>query len=121
MSVVGLGIMALDKTYQDTWITRAEKLDGMSYAEFLKSPEWALLKRRAYSRPHFRRCWICGTKKDIDLHHTSYKWIDRLELRNVRPICRTHHEAIHRVAREWDISVRLATRKALKLYRRGQL
>lgn len=103
-----------DMTYSDTWQTRSEVLGERSYQDFLKSPQWKELKKRAKGREHFRRCWICGSTDRIELHHTSYRWINLTDLRNVRPVCRSHHEEIHRYARRKQISVRLATRKIFR-------
>jgi hypothetical protein len=107
----------LDITYSDTWKTRNEVLGDRSYQEYLQSPEWAALKERASSREHFKYCWVCGSSEGIERHHTSYKWLNLLDLRNVRPICRLHHQEIHDLAKAEKISVRLATRKVFRLFR----
>jgi hypothetical protein len=113
-----MGYRKLDKTYADTWVTRRRVLGEQTYEEFLKSDDWQTLKARAFKRPHYHRCWICKSTDRIELHHTSYKWADRLDLRNVRPICRLHHQQIHDLAKAQDISVRLATNKVFKEFRK---
>lgn len=102
----------LDKTYSDTWNTRAIRLKelGTTYKDFLKSDYWLSVKRKAQSRDAYRCCKVCGTTSGIDLHHTSYKWLGtKDELRCVVPLCREHHESVHDLAKNKQISVRLAS------------
>lgn len=100
----------LDNTYDDTWNTRLNNLD-CSYEEFLKSDHWLKVKQKARSRHKtYGCCSFCGSRDNIELHHTSYKWIGtKDELRNVVPLCREHHEQVHSYAREKMVSVRIAT------------
>lgn len=108
--------MTLDNSYTDTWKTRSTKLKGLSYSEYLKSHEWYLLKRKASTRPHLQKCYVCGSPKRLELHHRSYNTIGTTDLRNLRALCRTHHQGIHDYAKAKKISVRLATKKYRRLY-----
>ena len=101
----------LDTTYEDTWNTREERLRelGMSYKEFLLSDMWREVKLKAKSRKNYQTCEFCDCS-EVDLHHSSYKWLGtKDELRTVYACCRYHHELIHRMAKELNISVRLST------------
>jgi hypothetical protein len=108
----------LDKTYFDTWKTRSEFLD-IPYSEFITSDYWRNVKKKALSRGDvYRKCRFCGSSRNIDLHHTSYKWIGtKDELRNVIPLCREHHEEVHTFAKENKVSVRVATNILRKTYK----
>ena len=108
--------MKLDNSYIDTWITRQAKLNGLSYSDYLKSKEWQLIRRKAYKRPHLKKCYVCGSTDKLELHHRSYNTIGTTDLRNVRAVCRTCHQAIHDYSKQNKISVRLATKKYRKLY-----
>lgn len=102
----------LDNTYNDTWNTREQRLKelGTTYKEFLQSAYWLDVKRKAQSRAAYNCCKVCGSTSDIDLHHTSYKWLGtKDELRCVIPLCREHHEKVHNLAKTKQISVRLAS------------
>ena len=112
------GSVGLDVTYSDTWKTRSNNL-SMPYSEFLKSDHWLAVKKKAALRKDkYGSCEVCGTTKNIELHHTSYKWIGtKNELCNVIPLCRTHHQKVHDVAKETGTSVRRATIAVRKRYR----
>lgn len=101
----------LDTTYEDTWNTREERLRelGMSYKEFLLSDTWKAVKLKASSRKNYQTCEFCDCTK-VELHHSSYKWLGtKDELRTVYACCRYHHELIHKMSKELNISVRLST------------
>lgn len=107
----------LDKEYLDTWNTREENLtalDIQTYKEFLDSNLWKELKTKARKRSNYQKCYLCGCKDNLEFHHLSYKHLT--ELRNVRSVCRTHHQEIHDYAKDNGISVRLATNHLKKEY-----
>jgi hypothetical protein len=109
----------LDVTYSDTWDVRQKNLE-ISYSEFLNSDHWLAVKRKAKSRRKtYGKCMFCGSTHNIDLHHTSYKWIGtNHELRNVIPLCRFHHKEVHDYAKENGFSVRIATIHVRKKYKK---
>lgn len=100
----------LDYSYEDTWLRRESKLK-MSYQEFLKSDYWYNVKLKAWKRKEtYGRCLFCGSTKNIELHHITYKWIfTKDELRGIIALCREHHEEVHKYARENQISIRIAS------------
>lgn len=107
----------LDYTYQDTWDRRFKNLKGMSYQDYLKSDHWKGVKEKASKRENYKRCECCGDYK-VELHHRSYKSIlTKDELRNIIALCREHHQEVHDLAKDEQISVRLATRKVIRKYR----
>lgn len=108
---------SLDLTHNDTWRTRGKNLKT-SYEEFLQSDHWKEVKKKALSRKKtYGKCQICGTDKNIDLHHTSYKWIGtKHELRNIIPLCRRHHNEVHEYAKKTGYSVRISTLNVKNLY-----
>lgn len=109
----------LDKTFQDTWETRNKRLKelNMTYSEFLISELWSKTRKKAHSRKAYEKCRICGSTENIDLHHTSYKWLGtKDELRTVVPVCREHHKYIHEYAKSNNLSVRLATNFVFDLF-----
>lgn len=106
----------LDTTFTDTWNTRKSKLNKISYTEYLNSDEWSAIKRKALGRDRYKKCYVCGSKHNIELHHMSYNTIGTTDLRNIRALCRNHHQEIHDFAKKYNISVRLATRKYRKIF-----
>lgn len=100
-----------DYTYQDTWITRDTKLKklNLTYDEYLNSDYWKQTLKKANSRSIYNKCEYCSNKRD-DLHHSSYKWLgEKNELMLVYPACHEHHNFIHQLAKESNLSIRLVT------------
>jgi hypothetical protein len=111
-------MMKLDNSYRDTWVTRSKQLCGGIYADYLKSDEWLKIHTKAKNRDNYKKCYVCGISGKLDLHHMSYNTIGTTDLRNIRSVCREHHQAIHDYARENNISVRLASRRYRKHYKK---
>lgn len=109
----------LDIEYIDTWIRRESNLKGISYYEYLKSDWWNSIKEKAKKRSDvYSSCQFCGTKDNIHLHHTSYKWIyTKHELLVIIPLCCQHHYEVHYYAKNNNISVRRATNIIRRKYR----
>jgi len=107
----------VDEIYADTWGTRERNLAGMTYGEYLESDYWQIVKTKAKSRPNYQKCEFC-TSTQIELHHTSYKWLrTNNELRVIISLCRDHHREIHDLAKTSNISVRVATNHLRKKYK----
>jgi hypothetical protein len=110
-------MLHFDKTYSDTWERRTLLLNGTTYGDYLASDAWSLVRKKANRRKKYKNCLCCGNPR-TELHHKDYKWIfTKDELRSVIPICRTHHQEIHDLAKEQKISVRLATNQTLAKYK----
>ena len=74
------------------------------YIKFLKSKKWKRIKDIYYSEDNQdnRHCFICGSVKDLNIHHISYKG-DLIEKTNglIDPVnlvilCRNCHIQAHR-------------------------
>jgi hypothetical protein len=107
----------LDEIHADTWGRRERNLRGMTYGEYLDSDHWQRVKVKASLRPNYRKCEFCNSTQ-VELHHTSYKWVlsDR-ELLVIISLCRVHHQEVHDLARTSDISVRVATNLLRRTYK----
>ena len=107
----------LDEIYADTWIRRDSVLGSFSYAQYLESEHWQQVKAKASARPNYQKCEFCDSQ-NVELHHTSYKWIwTEHELRTIISLCRDHHQEIHVLAKEKGISVRVATSSLRRIYK----
>ncbi len=67
---------------------------GMTYKEYLQSDHWKRTKERYYA-VRKRECWVCGTDRQIDLHHKTYDNIGRERIPDLVPLCRLHHGQFH--------------------------
>lgn len=100
---------ALDEVYADTWDRRDVNLGTQTYGEYLSSSHWQAVKAKASKRVNYKTCECCDSTR-VELHHTSYKWINTTnELRTIVALCRVHHQEVHDLAKTTGVSVRLAT------------
>lgn len=107
----------VDYTFEDTWNRRSNNLNNMTYEEYLKSEHWQKVKRKAKRRLNYQKCEFCESK-NVELHHITYKWIlTPFELRGIISLCRKHHQDVHDLAKEKNISVRLATTELRRIYK----
>lgn len=92
-------------------LARKSASDAAAYRlGYLRSAAWA--KRRAKYYAWIRGlgkvpvCQVCGTKKDLQLHHLSYEgvrfdassgqWVAGESNDDFLPLCALHHEGLHR-------------------------
>jgi 5-methylcytosine-specific restriction endonuclease McrA len=103
------------RVHADTWRERQESLKGLPYVDYLKSQEWLNIKRVARTRPHYQKCFLCGTTQRLEIHHRNYKWLGTKDaMRNLIALCRDCHQSVHDIARKQDITVAYASRKIRK-------
>jgi len=63
--------------------------------EYRESDTWKEVKD-AYYKDHFYKCHICTTKKDLHLHHKTYKNLgDENLIRDLCYLCEDHHNSVH--------------------------
>lgn len=72
----------------------AQEAGWPSYAAYLASPAWKALRRRVMERDRWR-CVLCGSKKNLQVHHDRYDGLGREELRDLKTVCTACHEHIH--------------------------
>lgn len=107
----------LDEIYADTWDRRDIMIGTMRYSDYLASDHWNAVKKKALERPNYRKCEFCNSEQ-VELHHTSYKWIlTPKELLVIISLCRKHHQEVHDLASAEGISVRVATNRLRKRYK----
>jgi hypothetical protein len=52
--------------------------------------------RNYYKQRWIRKCFVCGTKKNINIHHLTYTTIGKEdEILDVVALCRKHHYLLH--------------------------
>lgn len=66
-----------------------------SYDEYLRSPHWRAF-RAAYHRTHAPVTCAACPRTTVSLHHVTYARLGRERPADVIPLCRGHHEAVHR-------------------------
>lgn len=68
----------------------------MKYEDFLQSEFWKTIRRRFYQKKTtIKVCFICGSNKNLQLHHRSYKKIFHNTTNNLICLCGSCHTSIH--------------------------
>jgi hypothetical protein len=92
-------------------IKRLQSLGFRTYADYLRSPEWAAVKWRYRRSKRPQGCQLCGAKP-VDLHHRTYKRIGGKEhLSDLVALCRQHHDQAHAEHQGDPQSLHRATRR----------
>jgi hypothetical protein len=77
-----------------------DKLDRMSYKQYLVSEEWNLIKKRIHKRDK-HTCQICGAKRthenktQFGVHHKHYENIKREKDEDLILLCNSCHAEVH--------------------------
>jgi len=79
------------------------KLGHEDYAAYLKSPEWANVKRRYRASLRPQDCGLCGTGENIQIHHLTYERVGQEELADLVALCGDCHSMLHVLERRGDI------------------
>jgi hypothetical protein len=69
----------------------------MTYDEYLRSDEWQ--QKRTAKLRRCRRCAICGSVRNLDVHHLIYRHLFDVTLADLRVLCRRCHEVTHELTR----------------------
>ena len=108
----------IDYTYNDTWERRGKNMIHKSYEDYLNSDWWKNIKQKALKRKCYQYCLFCKSNKNLNLHHTSYKWINtKDELRTIICLCNKCHKEVHNYAKSNLVSVRIATNSIRNRYK----
>lgn len=78
----------------------------MSYAEYINSREWQMVRERYKESGLKKICYCCDAHdQPLDLHHKSYKRLGHERLNDLCRACQQCHRKIHRLVEErgWDI------------------
>ena len=77
------------------------------YREYLRSDWWKKKKKNTGNKI----CFVCSTKNNLQLHHLTYVRIGREKDKDLKWLCREHHEGFHKFTNKKN-------KKALKNYKR---
>src|SRR3990167_545073 len=64
------------------------------YQGYLKSDHWKKVKK-SFNKTEVLMCWVCGTKRNIQVHHLNYETIGRESGEELIPLCAFHHRGLH--------------------------
>lgn len=66
----------------------------VDYQEYINSPEWKATSRRRMRMDGFQ-CAICGTAKNLAVHHITYERLGREEMDDLITLCKNCHSKVH--------------------------
>ncbi len=78
---------------------RLEAIGFATYSDYLASDVWRAFRQRYRASGKRMTCLVCASKP-IQLHHHTYVRLGRERLEDVDPLCRAHHEAVHKWLKE---------------------
>ena len=70
------------------------------YKKYLNSSHWKDVKQRYKASKLIQKCYVCGSKEKIHIHHKSYTRIGNEKLNDLIPLCETCHAKVHKYLRE---------------------
>lgn len=73
----------------------------MDYKEYLKTEDWK--QKRALKNSKRRRCAICGSTKNIEVHHLIYKNLFDITQTDLRKLCQRCHSLTHKLYKDGKI------------------
>lgn len=66
------------------------------YAIYLTSEHWEDVKRRFYaSKLHKNKCVVCGSTKNLNIHHKKYDRLGKEWLTDLCLLCKDCHSEVH--------------------------
>ena len=90
--------MGMRKRKRNKWPVKCSDTGEMcyNYSSYLQSTHWKNLRSRYYNSKLIKSCYVCGTRKNLHLHHKSYKKIGHEPLFHLIPLCSKHHLDVHK-------------------------
>lgn len=74
--------------------SREEHARTVLYEEYLKTPAWRTKRNHALRLAEFR-CSVCGSRRNLQVHHKSYERLGREWDQDLQVVCQTCHANHH--------------------------
>lgn len=93
---------------------RVRELGFSDYDEYIHSVRWYETRRRYRASNRPQDCQLCGSTKQIALHHLTYERVGNERLDDLLPLCNDCHQLVHALAARGTIDgIDLAALKPL--------
>ena len=66
----------------------------MNYHEYMESDEWKAVRGKRMKLDHFQ-CTMCGTAKNLTVHHITYDRLGREDMDDLITLCKGCHAKVH--------------------------
>lgn len=70
------------------------------YKAYMTSAQWRKKREQAFAY-WGRRCFVCGKRGSLQVHHLSYAMFMNERMQDLRPLCALHHREVERY--HWSI------------------
>src|SRR5579872_4383203 len=97
MTTTKSGTMAKRRRRKTKFQLRLKTLGFRSYGAYLRSEHWQEFKGKYFKR-HKKVCFCCGVPAR-HLHHITYEHLGKERQKDVKPLCRKCHKAVHRLVK----------------------
>lgn len=84
-----------------------------TYKAYIKSEAWAK-RRREYYETHERKCRACGSSRNMNLHHKTYRRLGNERDADLVALCRKCHNNIHIQARSEGRNLWIVTEEFIR-------
>lgn len=92
-----------------------------SYRDYLNTEHWRRVKERYNNSKLPKKCYVCGCRDNLNLHHKTYKNIGNERLMDLIYLCNEHHNIVHKVINFYNKDLWTASRYVRKRYEKGKL
>lgn len=65
-----------------------------NYQNYLNDPSWKRQRKKALKRAWYR-CEYCGSTKNLDVHHMTYRRVGHEDDDDLIVLCHTCHQKVH--------------------------
>jgi hypothetical protein len=87
----------------------------MDYEKYIQSKHWAA-KRSLRLKIDDNKCQGCGKQESLHVHHKTYVRLGNEDAENdLITLCELCHDFVHKMHKQWTLSLAEATNNALKL------
>ena len=92
----------------------------INYNEYINSPQWRQVRERYFASNMPQKCMGCGEakKSGFHIHHATYKRLGMEYLRDLRLMCPSCHEKVHKKQKETGMKLLSATNQFIKSNRK---
>jgi hypothetical protein len=93
-----------------------------TYSAYMQSKHWKKLKKRFKASKLARNCcWICDDKKNLHLHHKTYRRIGNEHLNELVELCEKCHFELHDKLNEFETYKPLANWNLVRTMRKRNI
>ena len=65
------------------------------YSDYIESEEWKAVRRKRMSIDGYQ-CQMCGTAKNLEVHHLTYERLGHEDMDDLITLCHKCHEKVHK-------------------------